>query len=228
MQFVYLCRKGPNEELRYSIRSVVKNFPNASILVVGEAPSWYSGQLLFVRQNSAKYANVSNSLNEIARSPLVKNRFILMNDDFYFLDKKYGHYHEGSLQKKYEAYTDVNGVSSYNKKILDTLNKLKRIGYSDPLSYELHIPFPVEKSKLLKVVKYSNLLWRSIYGNVFEVGGKAVSDVKVYGGQTMAFKSYNYMSGSSAFLSTNDTSFKEVFENLLNGYLKEKSIYEKD
>jgi hypothetical protein len=228
MQFVYLCRKGPNEELRYSIRSVVKNFPNASVLVVGEAPSWYDGDLLFVKQNSAKYANVSKSLNEIARSPLVKDEFILMNDDFYFLKKKYGHYHEGSLNKKYEIYMDIKGVSSYNKKILDTLNKLKKMGYKDPLSYELHIPFPVEKSKLLKIVKYGNLLWRSLYGNIFEIGGSRVSDVKVYGSETMSFKSYNYMSGSSCFLSTNDFSFKEVLDNLLSGYLQEKTIYEKD
>jgi hypothetical protein len=123
---------------------------------------------------------------------------------------------------------DAKGVSSYNKKILDTLSKLKKMGYDDPLSYELHIPFPVEKSKLLKVVKYGNLLWRSIYGNMFEIGGSMVSDVKVYGNETMSFKSYNYMSESSCFLSTNDFSFKEVFDNLLSGYLQEKTIYEKD
>ena len=226
MQFVYLCRRGPNEELRYSIRSVVKNFPDAKILVVGEAPSWYSGDLLPVKQNSTKYANVSNNLREIVNSDLVEDDFIVMNDDFYFLGNEYGYYHEGSLQEKYETYRDINGPSSYNKKLLDTSNKLKRLGYSDPLSYELHIPFPVEKTKLAKIVRYTNILWRSVYGNMFHVGGEKVSDVKVYFENRMSFKSYDYMSGSSPFLSTNDSSFKEVERKLLKHLFKKKTVYE--
>lgn len=227
MQFVYLCRKGPNEELRYSIRSVIKSFPDAKILIVGEAPSWYVGDLLFIQQNSAKYENVSNSLKEIAVSDLVEDNFILMNDDFYFLSNEYGYYHEGRLEDKYETYRDVSQASSYNKKLLDTLNKLKRLGYKNPLSYELHIPFPVEKIKLSKIIKYSNILWRSIYGNIFEVGGSMISDVKVYSSSSMSFKSYDYMSGSLPFVSTNDSSFSEVEENLLKHSFNKHTIYEK-
>lgn len=228
MQFVYLCRSGPNEELRYSIRSVVKHFPKASILLVGEAPSWYDGELLFVRQGSAKYLNVSNSLREISKSHLVKSRFILMNDDFYFLKKKTGYYHEGALEDKYESYRDIREASSYTQKISDTLSQLKKMGYENPISYELHVPFPVDKEKLVKVVRHKNLLWRSIYGNMFSVGGRRMADVKVYGDKSMSFKSYDYMSGSSSFLSTSDFSFRQVFDNLLKDYLNEKSIYEKD
>jgi len=228
VQFVYLCRKGPNEELRYSIRSVLKSFPNAKILVVGEAPSWYVGDMLLVQQNSAKYENVSNSLKEISISSLVEDNFILMNDDFYFLSNEYGYYHEGGLQEKYEIYRDISQASSYNKKLLDTLNKLKRLGYGNPLSYELHIPFPVEKIKLGKIIKYSNILWRSVYGNIFEVGGSMISDVKVYSSSSMSFKSYDYMSGSSPFLSTNDLSFKEVEQNFLRHSFNKKTIYEND
>lgn len=226
MQFVYLCRRGPNEELRYSIRSVIKNFPDAKILVVGEPPSWYTGDTLFVRQSLTKYSNVSNNLKEIAISDLVEDNFIIMNDDFYFLSDSYGYYYEGSLQDKYNTYRDINGPSSYNKKILDTISKLKRLGYSDPVSYELHIPFPVEKSKLAEITRYTNILWRSVYGNVFDVGGEKSLDVKVYSGNHMSFKSYDYMSGSSPFLSTNDSSFKEVERNFLKDSFDKKTIYE--
>ena len=227
MQFVYLCRRGPNEELRYSIRSVIKNFPDARILVVGEAPSWYVGDLLFVKQGSAKYVNVSNSLKEIAFSSLIDDEFVLMNDDFYFLGNTYGHYHEGSLQEKYDAYKEIDSNSSYNKKVLDTLNKLKKLGHSDPLSYELHVPFPVNKNNLMKITKYSNMLWRSIYGNMFLVGGEQMSDVKVYSDKRMSFKSYDYLSKQPIFLSTNDSSFAEVEKKLLKKYFKKKTVYEK-
>jgi hypothetical protein len=226
MQFVYLCRKGPNEELRYSIRSVVKNFPDAKILVVGEPPSWYVGDILLVKQNSTKYVNVSNNLRQIALSDLVEDTFIMMNDDFYFLSNEYGYYYEGTLQEKHDTYRDINGPSSYNKKILDTINRLKKMGYPDPLSYELHIPFPVEKAKLSKIVRHNNVLWRSIYGNVFNVGGHITTDVKVYAKDRMSFKAYDYKTGSSPFLSTNDASFKEVEKNLLMRRFKKKTVYE--
>jgi hypothetical protein len=108
------------------------------------------------------------------------------------------------------------------------LSKLRRLGHADPLSYELHIPFPVEKVKLAKIIKYSDILWRSIYGNIFEVGGFMISDVKVYSSSSMSFKSYDYMSGSLPFLSTNDSSFSEVEENLLKHSFNQNTIYEKN
>ena len=38
MNFIYICRVGENEELRYSIRSVLNSFPEANIWVIGGKP----------------------------------------------------------------------------------------------------------------------------------------------------------------------------------------------
>jgi len=44
MDFVYICKDGVNEELKYSIRSVVESFPETNIWVVGGKPDWYTGR----------------------------------------------------------------------------------------------------------------------------------------------------------------------------------------
>ena len=180
MQFVYLCGPGPSEELKYSIRSLIKNFKSPDVVVIGNRPSWYAGKFISVNQNETKYANVHKNLEAAIASPQIEDKFVVMNDDFYIMEKidSIGYIHEGTLSNKYREYLEAYASYSYVKKITSTHDKLVRMGFSDPLSYELHIPFLVEKEKLSEVIKYKNLLWRSMYGNMFDVGGDMMSDVK--------------------------------------------------
>ena len=62
MDFVYICKSGDNEELRYSIRSVINSFPEAKVWLVGGKPNWYSGDFIEVDQRHHKYANAINNL----------------------------------------------------------------------------------------------------------------------------------------------------------------------
>ena len=65
-----------------------------------------------------------------------------------------------------------------------------------------------------------------MYGNMFNVGGDMMSDVKVYLTNSMGFKDYDYHSGESPFLSTNDSSFKIIERDLLRGVFSQKSYLE--
>jgi hypothetical protein len=228
MQFVYLCGPGMAEELKYSIRSLIKNFKDPDIVLIGNIPPWYTGNFISVSQDETKYANVHKNLEAAIASSQIKDKFVIMNDDFYILEKidSIGYFHEGTLKNKYKKYLGAYASYSYVKKITQTHDRLTRAGFSDPLSYDLHIPFLVEKEKLAKVVKYKNLLWRSMYGNIFNVGGEEASDVKVYLTNNMGFKDYDYLSGQSPFLSTNDSSFKLIERDLLKGMFGEKSYLE--
>lgn len=87
MNFVYVCRDGENEELRYSIRSVLSSFPEAKIWVVGGKPSWYIGNYIEVKQSQSKYGNVLNNLKSICNSELIEESFVFMNDDFFIVNK---------------------------------------------------------------------------------------------------------------------------------------------
>ena len=229
LTFVYICRSGENEELRYSIRSVLKFFPDAKIWVVGEPPEWYDGDYIKVKQDSSKYNNAQKNLQAIAASNLIPQSFVMMNDDFYIMKEieDIENFHEGLLEEKHNIYFDAYQSSTYTRKLGDTKAKLKRLGHDQPLSYELHVPFLVEKWKLARVARYEGVLWRSMYGNIFQVGGAYMEDVKVYSTTKMNFKSYNYKLGKSPFLSTEDRSFDEVLNKVLKKKFPAKSALEK-
>lgn len=227
--FVYICRDGENEELRYSIRSVMAFFPDAIIWVVGHPPKWYDGDYIKVPQSSTKYRNAYNNLAAICDSPKIPSNFILMNDDFYIIRPvdEIEYFNEGFLLNKADAYFDAYQNSLYTKKLYDTHHKLVRLGHKNPISYELHVPFPVEKWKLARAIKNEALLWRSMYGNIFEVGGKTISDVKVYGSTKMNFKNYKYKDSDFPFLSGDDTSFPLLKKEILGKLFKTRTKYEK-
>jgi len=229
LTFVYICRAGDNEELRYSIRSVLHFFPTAKIWVVGEPPKWYDGDYIKVKQTGTKYGNAYRNLSIIASSPQLPEEIIIMNDDFYIIGEveSFGPFHEGSLIDKYNLYFDTYQMSSYTKKLFETYNRLRKMKFDDPKSYELHVPITVERSKLSRVMKYENLLWRSMYGNMFELKGEQMQDVKVYTTVKMNFKNYDYKNITSPFISSDDSSFEILRRSILSKLFKKKTKYEK-
>lgn len=183
MNFVYSCRDGDNEELRYSLRSVKYFYPNASICIVGGKPNWYSGKYIKVKQDRNKNANINANLLAAYNSNDILNNFIYMNDDFFIFKHtlNFNFLYDGSISDKIKTYEANNELNGYSRQIRNTEKKLLGMGIKDPLNYELHVPMPVEKNNLKKVLdKGDKLLWRSMYGNMFSVGGIQTKDVKVY------------------------------------------------
>lgn len=229
LTFVYPCRPGENEELRYSIRSVVAQFPDAEVWVVGHAPGWYTGNYINTVQDKNVYSNAYLNLQTAALSEDIPEEIVIMNDDFYIIDDidSIPVFYEGTLENKAMQYFDNNQVS-YARKISNTNNKLVKMGFDMPLSYELHVPFPVEKSKLLGVLKSNTTLWRSLYGNIFNLGGTMMQDVKVYNSKKMSFKNYDYKNIKSPFISSQDDSFVLIYNDILKDMFPLPSKYEID
>ena len=228
MDFVYICRSGNNEELRYSIRSVIDNFPNAKVWVVGGKPDWYIGNYIEVDQSLNQYTNAINNLKAICNSKEIKESFILMNDDFFIMEKikKIKYFYSGFLEDKIEDYKEMAKESSYIVKLSETNNRLKKYKIEKPLDYELHIPFPMKKNKLKQILeKDYRFLWRSMYGNIYSVGGTQMKDVKIYTSSGLIKKSFDYENNKTIFLSTTEESFLKIFEMLKNMF-PEPTIYE--
>lgn len=229
MDFVYICKIGENEELRYSIRSVVHNFPDARVWVVGGKPGWYSGEYIEVSQNHNKYTNAFNNLMAICNSNEIPESFIFMNDDFFIL-KKFdlnNTFNGGLLSNKIERYTQNMPISGYIRKLVATQDMLKSKTIGDALDYELHVPILVEKDKLLSIIKkYPSLLWRSMYGNLHNLGGIEIRDVKVYSDPRYSERSKE-IDKDSIFASTEDNSFKSVHESILKNMFFEPTKFEK-
>jgi hypothetical protein len=216
MQYVYVCRPGENEELRYSIRSVEANLPSGEIWVVGGKPSWYSGNYIPVDQVAGKQNDAIKNLFTIVESDKIQEDFILMNDDFFVVKpvKEVKVYHGGNLLDKIHLRKEIAPTSRYNSLLLKTYKVLKKNGIPEILDYEIHVPMKMSKSGLSKSISLGTQ-WRSTYGNIFQIGGEKIKDVKVYGSENLFELSYNIDNLVSEYLSTDDQSFPGVWQKIL-------------
>lgn len=219
MDCVYLCRGGNNEELRYSIRSVEKNLPHANIWVIGGKPPWYTGNYIRVSQDLAKYRNAIANLEALVSSEKISEDFILMNDDFFILKpvEAVESFHKGYLYDSVEERKDLQIANPYINMMEATYDRLIKNGIVDPLDYEVHVPMVMTKSGLAKVLQLG-LLWRSMYGNMNNVGGTQMVDVKVHNPGPLESRSYDYINNDTTYLSSDDESFltlrATIFEDM--------------
>jgi hypothetical protein len=228
MDVVYICRSGPNEELRYSIRSVEKNLPHRSIVVIGQAPEWYKGPFIEVANSNAKYSNARSNLDALVSSKYITDDFILMNDDFFIMRpiEKISYFYEGTLLERAEKNELLTTTGAYTKLLYNTHDRLVKLGIDRPLNYEVHIPMIMNKAKLKDVLKKKDCLWRSLYGNIYNVGGIEHEDVKVYNNSSSNPKSYSWKGKSFPYLSTQDSSFPEIHRVLFVKKFKAPSSIE--
>jgi len=223
MDFVYICRKGANPELRYSLRSVFQNTPFNDVWVVGGKPDWYSGNYIEVPQNADKYTNGKANLKAIIESKEIPKKFILMNDDFYITRPidKIPVYHGGSLEEKAIEYLTFKGTSRHAQILMETVNFLKDQGIEEPLDYSLHIPMTMEKKKLEYAVEVGGAI-RSVYGNINKIGGKKlpVHDVKVHMKEIPFPQSFDFQDPETdvPFLSSNDMTFRMLYRTVLRDF----------
>jgi hypothetical protein len=223
MDVVYICREGDNEELRYSIRSVMENLPHKNIWVVGGKPSWYSGNHIPVRQNGRKYDNARKNMKAIAASSEISEDFILMNDDFFVVGpvNELFHYHGGLLSERIDFLKNKYGVSAYSQMLTKTAKYLAHRGKRQPLDYALHVPFMMNKNNMSSIID-DEVSWRIAYGNLFVTDGVAV---EVYDGQSKDVKIYirhgaldkdgiSKNSLTDTFLSSEDRSFDYLLRDL--------------
>lgn len=218
MDLVYICRDGDNEELRYSIRSAVANLPHDNIWVVGGKPDWYTGNYIRIKQNALKFDNARNNLNAICRKQEVSSDFVLMNDDFFIVKpiESVEPYHRGLL----EDHIDLIKTSpAYKQMLVETLDVINYVATGPIYSYELHVPMVMNRNKLAKVLRFP-ALWRSLYGNMYNVGGTEHKDVKVFSGTTL-----EEMTSDLPFLSSNDETFNDII-GLLQEMFPNPSKYE--
>ena len=223
MDVVYICRNGDNEELRYSIRSVIANMPHSKIWVVGGKPDWYTGNHIAVPQENDKYTNARNNMRAIAssQSPISPN-FVLMNDDFFILKpiKEIKYYYGGLLVEKIAHLQKKYRRSSYINMLIKSKRYLFSQGIRYPKDYTLHVPFVMNKVKLRQIVDLENISWRLAYGNLFNVGGIDVQlesgdskDVKIYW-RNGKFQGAVKNSITDIYLSTEDRGFPQLIPML--------------
>ncbi len=228
MDIVYICRKGENEELRYSIRSVVKNLPESRIWVVGYKPSWYTGDFISIQDKSDKFTNIRMALKAACNTANISDDFVFMHDDIYITTptEELKPMYVSTLKARISSHAPERRHSTYYRKLADVTRHLVSLGYDDPLNYEVHVPMPMNKQKLITIID-QRYLERSMYGNMFVTDAIQIPhDVKNYDGlNRISNISYDYVNGDLPFVSSHDVSFIKM-KSFLQEKFPEPSKYE--
>lgn len=204
MDVVYFVKDGiHNDELRHSIRSVCKNMPYRRIWIFGGCPKNIvpDVRVRVEQEGKTKWDKVHAMFKMAAENKEISDDFVLMNDDFFIMKPitKIDTIHRGLL----EDHVKVLGTGQYRRMLEGIDAELKKRGKST-YSYELHTPFVYNKKKLLKLLNDNPNLrcTRTMYGNLYKIGGKRASDVKIFS-STPDFDYEN-----TTFLSTDDPMIK--------------------
>lgn len=233
MDVVYILGNGSkwfNNELKYSLRSL-KNVRGeiGQIWVIGRDPG-------FLR--SANHVPADDEFNHKCQCGLAKiltaceqpdlsENFILMNDDFYFLEPQaIKERANRDIREKLKKYRKSWPESKYTAALDCTVKLLKqaKYGWTD---YDVHYPITINKEKFLELFagidwKNQPLLFRSVYGNA--VGLKAdiiKSDCKAY--DMKDFKKLR----NRYFVSTdNKVALGREFQDWIHGQFPEPGPYE--
>lgn len=229
---VYIVKNADrNEELRYSIRSIEQNMPFGRLWVVGKRMPWMSDEVhhLGLYQRSGwKYVNGWKNTMEFLnyKGSDMSDDVVLMNDDFFVVEPVSGvpFTHRGPVAGFLEDW-GRKANAPYPKGGITTYYLMRKWGLHRPLCYETHIPMVVNRPAMLDVLERARqhtqvlpLHRRTIYGNVYGVGGELVDDPKVYSAHDPL--------PEGPFVSSNDHSFIGVVGSQIRELFPEPSRFE--
>jgi hypothetical protein len=220
MSIVVPYRHSYSDELRYMLRSTA-NIPHNDVFVIGDHPRFNIHHIPY-RQTIDVAKNTLEILNTAVNSRDISEEFIWWHDDTYLMKPvdSIENNHRGYYADILKEYTLKRKHNYYTQRMQKTYLRLLQLGVKKPICYELHTPFVINKTKWREVSSHitPSLNKLSMYGNLNNIGGTAIKDVKVRRGDSVP---------RGTFISTHDSTFntskvgrhiKEVF--------KEKGIYE--
>ena len=194
---VYILKKDVQpDELRFSLRSVERNFPFNRVFFFCGRPEGINPDVYvpFEQIGATKWEKATSTYRKICESD-VSEDFWLFNDDFFIMERidDLPYMYKGTLKERIDDLRDRRGNSSY-------CMNLEGCGF-DSLDYALHIPMLINKQKSIETLNtFKSPMFRSLYGNYAKVGGIKADDVKIY--------SAGLPQPGQALLSTSDASFK--------------------
>jgi len=89
------------------------------------------------------------------------------------------------------------------------------------------VPMIMNKEKALTILR-SNALWRSYYGNKYNVGGTKHSDIKIHSKNVLEDRNRNLIDVSTEpYISGSDYNFEFLKDAILDDLFPEPSSFEK-
>lgn len=189
MDWLLPLRSGENEECRYAIRSWIQNAglgADDQLVTVGDLPSWLEPDE-HLPGNVARSGpvNVYTNVRDACMSGQLGDQAIIANDDMFAMEPT-----DPTVIAYRSSLTEhiarlPQRTSWWASSLRITAMMLRRRGIAQPLSYELHRPLLVGVGAMGWILTdcWAGVgippQFRSLYGNLHEIGGEQAADGKV-------------------------------------------------
>ena len=194
------------DELKYSLRSVEKNFPCRKVWFVGAKPEGLTpdAMLSHRQEGNSKWNLIKSSMWEVIRCSDITDDFFWFNDDFFVMKpidtKKFVNFVDGTLERRINELHHENGFSPYTRTLYKAQQELMTLR-CPTMNFDVHLPMLFNKEMAAHSIgRCSSPQMRSVYGNINHIEYTVHPDVKVYDLESVP--DYDY-------LSTNDETFKK-------------------
>lgn len=178
LDIVYFYKEFVNhEELRYSLRSLEKNFPHNKIYIVGEGKqpdditniTWIDAKM----QDGYKYDKEIDKYRQVAMDDQFTEDVIFFHDDYFILQPTthLDYYHKGTLSYMLERMNEFYGKGyAYYIWLEQAMHALEEHGLST-YNCELHCPIILNRKKLLKILDEFPGIYctRTLYCNYYNL-----------------------------------------------------------
>jgi len=185
---VYVVKDAaPNEELRYSLRSVAKNWgEHGTIWIFGGCPEGIRPDRFAPVEMilPTKWENIRRQMRLICECDEITEDFWYFNDDFFVMQpttEDMPQQYNSTLQLVADLVESWSGsVTSWTEQLRSVIAWAKKEGYGQ-VNYEVHKPMRINRKKMLDVMnKFQDVNFiRSLYGNFYEIGGENGPDILV-------------------------------------------------
>jgi hypothetical protein len=239
------------EELKYALRSIEKCFSDFRIWIIGEKPSWITNiQYIQTDRKQTAWEDVNFKIYEIINNEAIGEDFILMNDDFYFInDVSYEYLKRYRAVRKLDENSVWENSNVRGQESLRALNKtyieLRKKYLSEPgrtiWDFETHLPRVFNKSKLISLYKdydlcNNQLAIATLYFNIYSESESPiiVNDRIISNDTVLRFRSdtifklpvLKILISNKRFISNSAPGF-ETAKLILSNQFTKKSSFEK-
>lgn len=195
------------EELKYSLRSVEKNFPINRVWFVGGQPEGLEPDIRIphVQVGNSKWEMIRSSMWKAVSDERLTEDFFLFNDDFFVMKPvdtdSFRNFVDGTLERRIDELHSESGMNAYTRTLFKLEQELKTM-HEPTMNYDVHLPMLLNKEQVRSTLyKCSSPQMRSAIGNINRLPFVIHPDVKVYDLESVPV--------NETYLSTNDDTFSK-------------------
>ena len=202
-----LKRELDTDELKYSLRSVEKNFPINRVWFIGGQPKGFQNivRLQHEQIGNCKWELIRSSMWKAINAEDLTEEFFLFNDDFFVMKPvdtdSFINFVDGTLSRRIDELHTEHGMNPYCRTLFKLEQELRTM-HEPTMNFDVHLPMLLNKEQVKATLyKCSSPQMRSAIGNLNRLPFVVHNDVKVYDLESVPT--------DETYLSTNDDTFNK-------------------